>query len=119
MTLLSCHLFLYSRVDISERDTFDNRIHILSDGTLMIQSAGSEDVGQYECMARNSAGEVKSLAYSLSLIDQSELCNVCLHVSLSVCPPDHSSVPVILHVFIACYPGSHGTFTCITLKFHS
>lgn len=65
-------LWFSNGVDISEKDTFDNRIHILSDGTLMIQSAGSEDVGQYECMARNSAGEVKSLAYSLSLIDQRE-----------------------------------------------
>lgn len=52
--------------------TSDNRIHILRDGTLMITNAGSEDVGEYECMARNSAGEVKSPAYSLSLVNQSK-----------------------------------------------
>ncbi|XP_071837121.1 peroxidasin homolog isoform X3 [Apostichopus japonicus] len=59
-------------IDITEKMTSDNRIHILRDGTLMITNAGSEDVGEYECMARNSAGEVKSPAYSLSLVNQTK-----------------------------------------------
>lgn len=38
----------------------DNRLTILSDGTLMIQETKDTDKGAYECVARNAAGEVKT-----------------------------------------------------------
>jgi peroxidase len=40
----------------------DPRYSKLSDGTLMIENTLDSDVGVYECMAKNPAGEAKSRA---------------------------------------------------------
>lgn len=38
----------------------DPRYHLLSDGTLKIENADNTVTGDYECIAKNSMGEVKS-----------------------------------------------------------
>lgn len=40
---------------------------ILEDGTLMIENAQDDDVGSYECIARNAAGEVKTNTVELRM----------------------------------------------------
>jgi peroxidase len=49
-------LYCYS----NEVSFSDPRYSVLKDGTLMIENALLEDVGVYECMAKNPAGDVKS-----------------------------------------------------------
>ncbi|GLH03915.1 Peroxidasin, partial [Gryllus bimaculatus] len=46
--------------DSNEINFGDPRYSKLSDGTLMIENAVDSDIGVYECMAKNPAGEVKS-----------------------------------------------------------
>ena len=41
-------------------DPRQGRHSILEDGTLMIQNAQDDDMGTYECIARNDAGEAKT-----------------------------------------------------------
>uniref|UniRef100_A0A8C8WC56 Lactoperoxidase n=1 Tax=Panthera leo TaxID=9689 RepID=A0A8C8WC56_PANLE len=38
----------------------DTRLNLFDDGTLMIRNTRESDQGEYQCMARNSAGEVKT-----------------------------------------------------------
>uniref|UniRef100_A0A8C7BBH8 Lactoperoxidase n=1 Tax=Neovison vison TaxID=452646 RepID=A0A8C7BBH8_NEOVI len=38
----------------------DSRFNLFDDGTLMIRNTRESDQGEYQCMARNSAGEVKT-----------------------------------------------------------
>ncbi|CAK7289594.1 Probable oxidoreductase PXDNL [Vulpes lagopus] len=38
----------------------DHRLNLFDDGTLMIRNTRESDQGEYQCMARNSAGEVKT-----------------------------------------------------------
>ncbi|XP_073463531.1 peroxidasin homolog [Aquarana catesbeiana] len=40
--------------------SFDGRLHLLHDGTLMIQNTQESDKGIYQCAAKNIAGEVRT-----------------------------------------------------------
>lgn len=48
-------------------DHTEGRYNILEDGTLMIEDARDTDEGSYECIARNTAGEVKTEAVELRM----------------------------------------------------
>uniref|UniRef100_A0A673VJC2 Peroxidasin like n=1 Tax=Suricata suricatta TaxID=37032 RepID=A0A673VJC2_SURSU len=41
-------------------DLDDTRLNMFADGTLMIRNTRESDQGEYQCMARNSAGEVRT-----------------------------------------------------------
>lgn len=45
----------------------DPRYHLLSDGTLKIENVDTTVVGSYECIAKNSLGEVKSRQARMTL----------------------------------------------------
>ncbi|XP_053395477.1 peroxidasin-like isoform X2 [Mercenaria mercenaria] len=51
-------------------DTTERRYNILEDGTLMIEDARDTDEGTYECIARNTAGEVKTDGVELRMNEQ-------------------------------------------------
>ena len=48
-------------------DARQGRYSILDDGTLMIQNAQDDDMGAYECIARNDAGEAKTDSVQLRM----------------------------------------------------
>lgn len=49
-----------------------SRINILPDGSLRIDKTTDSDVGQYECMAKNDMGMVKSKPAKMIVHEQSE-----------------------------------------------
>lgn len=53
-------------------DLTDPRINQLEDGTLMIYNTKESDKGEYQCMARNPAGEVKTNKVQLTYTDRVE-----------------------------------------------
>ena len=57
-----CLMFFSEIVDPSP-----GRYTILEDGTLMIENAQNTDMGTYECVARNTAGEVKTDSVELRM----------------------------------------------------
>ena len=50
-------------------DFSDPRINQLEDGTLMIYNTKDSDKGEYQCMAKNPMGEVKTNKVQLSYSD--------------------------------------------------
>ncbi|XP_063968758.1 peroxidasin homolog isoform X1 [Lytechinus pictus] len=58
-------VWLHDSKEILPNRGIDHKYNILDDGTLMIQNASGDDEGQYECMARNALGEVKTQPVSL------------------------------------------------------
>ncbi|XP_054548247.1 probable oxidoreductase PXDNL isoform X2 [Talpa occidentalis] len=51
-------IWLHNNHSLDLKD--DTRLNLFDDGTLMIRNTRESDQGAYQCMARNSAGEVKT-----------------------------------------------------------
>lgn len=49
-----------------------SRVNILPDGSLRVDKASESDIGQYECMAKNDMGEVKSKSAKMIVHEHSE-----------------------------------------------
>lgn len=48
----------------------DSQYHLMSDGSLQIQNADANTMGQYECMAKNILGETKSRPVRAVMVDE-------------------------------------------------
>ena len=87
---ISCHIYRYHWLKNKEDLIFNDRVTVASgnNGTLMIQQAGKEDEGYYQCQAINTYGTALSDVTQLEMAGTEvykkiqSLCNFLSNISL-------------------------------------